>query len=210
MSYRDDLNSAQQRIAALERELASYQKEDDSPRSVEPHPLEYNASSFQQLINEYAARSRPLVKPLQVSAKPVTYLFSAQGEAGQTVHVIHKPWRTFRAEELFAFDTSSHPGHGTVISRVFVGAESQFSDIPTWMFYEWVPESERAAMRAATKLCGTTYETEDTRAVAAKLRILDAAMRFKWVCSGGLDITFSVTFRETCKWEAVLLGTELR
>lgn len=221
MSYRDELNAAHQRIAALERELTAARQGVEPTKQAEPKydslarlrdqeaAILENNPGLRAMLD--ASRRMPVVKPVRIGpATPL--LFSVQGNAGEIGACTYRAWNTLRPQELFAFDTSPHPGHGTVIERVFFGADAQpFVDIPTWMFYEWVPEDERVVMRAAAKLNGTQHETAETRAAAARLRIADAAGRLDWrQCSGGLDITFAVKFREACKWEAVLWCAELR
>lgn len=219
MSYRDELNAAHQRIAALEQELAARDGETQPEPSEPPARLRDEEAAILESSPTLramlaASRARAPIMQRQSPTKriEIPLLFSTEGGAGETGHAIYRSHTMLKPLELFAFDTSTHPGHGTVIERIFFGADAQpFERVPTWMFYEWVPEDERVVMRATAKLNGTKHETAETRAAAARLRIAEAAGRLDWrQCYPGLDITFSVKFREACKWEAVLWCAEIR
>jgi hypothetical protein len=221
VAYRDELTAALERVRALEHELAERKRDvvsdDNTPTVLGASDVIVGAASdnpkFRELLQRRLAQQRPAVvvqENLWLKARAIPILFSASGEAGETVVVSKRPECAFRGDELFAFDTSPRPGHGTLIVHAWVGHTPQFEDVPTWMFYEWLPPEEREAYETAAKLVGTRFETAEARAAAARLRIAKAAMRLTWrTCEPALEITMRVLFRETCRWEAVLWGLGL-
>lgn len=148
-----------------------------------------------------------------VKAQRAALAFRCEGDPGQTVMVMRQPHFLFRAEELFATDTSERPGRATTIERVFVGNKTQpIVEVPTWMFSEYMTDEELSEARQARDIIGTTLETEWARKLAAQLRFIEAVKSLRFdICNPCLQITFEVTFSRTlarrCAWEAVLWGS---
>lgn len=148
------------------------------------------------------------VSPVKAVGKAVT--FSLSGEEGQVLWVKHNPQCLFRGSELFAQDDSESRGHGTAIVNVTVGSESwscRGSEIPTWMFYEWIPPEDRAGYEALAGLVRTSSEIPGVKEAAVRLRLTNAAASARYpTCQTGLEIAFEVRFLKTCRFEAVLWG----
>ena len=151
--------------------------------------------------------------PVRPHRRWVPRFFSVQGKAGE-IHSAPSPlnYAYFKGDELFAFDTSPRPGHGTHIENIFVGNQSTLppGGVPTWMFYEWIAPQDREAYGKLVALVGTEFEDDKARNAKAILRIADAGNKFTWpTWLPALSVTINVRFHETCKWEAVLWGWEL-
>lgn len=133
--------------------------------------------------------------------------FECKGKAGDVIIVARQPRNLFRGSELFAIDTSSRPGCGTIIRCALIGAYPVFRDVPTWMFSEWVAPDEREAYESAAKLVGTQFETEGSRAAKQQIRKIDAVLKMQWpTCDPSLNIIFQIEFKTDCQWQAVLWG----
>lgn len=141
----------------------------------------------------------------------MAFAVRCEGQAGQTVVVMRQPQCLFRAEELFATDSSERPGRATTIERVFIGNRPQpIVEVPTWMFSEYMTDEELSEARHARDIIGTTFETEWTRKLTAQLRFVEAANSLLFdACQPCLGITFEISFLVPCVWEGVLWGRGL-